>query len=120
MPDDNAMWTKGEPPDFRSGDAGSSRAGSTSPAASGIEIPVENGSIRLRTLDGSLVRLEDYDGVIPGGAGRVRAMLESEAEHRRRIEAQRRRSERFGFSMTAGMIAGCPMLGAAALVRACG
>ena len=120
MPDDNAAGTKDKPPDFRSADAGSSRAAATSPAASGIEIPAENGSIRLRTLDGSLVRLEDYDGVIEGGAGRIRAMLESEAAHRRWIEAQRRRSERFGFSMTAGMIAGCLMLAAAALFRACG
>ena len=85
-----------------------------------MEIPAENGSIRLRTLDGSIVRLEDYDGVIPGGSERIRAMLESEAEHRRRIESQRRRSGRFGFSMTTGMIAGCLMLGAAALVCACG
>ena len=105
MPDDNAVGTKGDSPDFRYGDAGASRAAATSPA--------ENGSIRLRTLDGSIVRLEDYDGVIPGGAKRVRAMLESEAAHRRW-------SERFGFSMTPGMIAGCLMLGAAALVRACG
>ena len=120
MPDDNTMWTKGESPDFAYGDAGSSRAAAPSPAASGMEIPAENDSIRLRTLDGSIVRLEDYDGVIPGGAKRVRAMLESEAAHRRWIEAQRRRSERFGFSMTTCMIAGCLMLGAAALIRACG
>ena len=119
MPDDNEAGTKDKPPGFRSADRGSSRAAATSPAASGTEIPAETGSIRLRTLDGSLVRLEDYDGVIPGGAGRVRAMLESEAEHRRWIEAQRRRSERFGFSLTTGMIAGCLMLVAAALVRAC-
>ena len=73
--------------------------------------------IRLRDYDRDVVvRLEDYDGVIPGGAERVRALIESETAHRRLIASRQRQ---YTFSMTAGMIVGCFTLLAAALVRAC-
>ena len=73
--------------------------------------------IRLRNNGGEVVvRIEDYDSVIPGGAERIRALIESEAAHRRLIASRQRQ---YAFSMTAGMIVGFLALLAAALVRAC-
>ena len=72
--------------------------------------------IRLRNNGDVVVRLEDYDGVVPGGAERIRALLESEAEHRRQIAS---RGRQFTFSMTAGIIVASLTMLAAALFRAC-
>lgn len=73
--------------------------------------------IRLRDYDRDVVvRLEDYDGVIPGGAERIRRLIESETARRRLIAS---RQQRCFFTMTDGMIVGCLALLAAALVRAC-
>ena len=73
--------------------------------------------IRLRNNgEDIVVRLEDYDSVIPDGAQRVRALIESEAAHRRLIASRQRQ---YTFSMPAGMFVGCFTLLAAALVRAC-
>ena len=73
---------------------------------------------RLRDYDGNevVVRIEDYDGVIPGGSERIRALIESETAHRRLIASRQRQVI---FSMTDGIIVGFLALLAAALVRAC-
>ena len=71
---------------------------------------------RLRDYGDVVVRLQDYDGVVPGGAERIRALIESEAAHCRRIASRQRR---YAFSMTAGIIVASLTLLAAALFRAC-
>ena len=72
--------------------------------------------IRLRDYGEVVVRLEDYDRIIPDGAERIRALVESEAAHRRLIASRQRQ---YALSMTAGIIVASLYLLAAALVRAC-
>ena len=72
--------------------------------------------VRLRDYGGVVVRLEDYDGVVPGGAGRIRALVELQAEQRRQVAS---RKPWRGFSMEAGIIVGSSAMLAAALFRAC-
>lgn len=76
----------------------------------------ERDYIKLRDYGDAVVRIEDYDGVIPGGAERIRALVESEAAHRRLIASRQRLAF---FSMRDGMIVGFMALLAAAIVRAC-
>ena len=72
--------------------------------------------VRLLDYGGVVVRLEDYDGVVPGGAGRIRALVELQAEHRRQVAS---RKPWRGFSMEAGIIVASSAMLAAALFRAC-
>ena len=73
--------------------------------------------IRVRDHDREVVvRIEDYDSVIPDGAERIRALVESEAAHRRLIASRQRQ---VFFTMADGIIVGFLALLAAALVRAC-
>lgn len=86
------------------------RASATPPTATAIEY------IRLRDYDDVFVRLQDYDCVMPGGADRVRALVEQQQEHRRRSAAPKPWR---GFSFEAGLFAATLMMTAAALLRAC-
>ena len=63
-----------------------------------------------------VVRLQDYNRVVPGGAERIRTLVEQQAAHRRRIAS---REPWLGFSFEAGLFAGALMMTAAALIRAC-
>ena len=73
--------------------------------------------IRLRNNgDEVVVRLEDYYGVIPGGAARIRALIESETAHRRLIASRQRQ---YAFSMTAGIFVASLTMLAVVLYRAC-
>ena len=72
--------------------------------------------VRLRDYGDVVVRLQDYDGVVPVGAERIRALVELQAEHRRQVAS---RKPWRGFSMEAGIIVGSLAMLAAALFRAC-
>ena len=72
--------------------------------------------ICLRDYGGAVVRLQDYNRVVPDGAERIRSLLEQQAAHRRRSAS---REPWLGFSMIAGLFAGAFMMTAAALIRAC-
>jgi len=72
--------------------------------------------IRLLDYGGVVVRVQDYDRVIPGGADRVRALVEQQQELRRHIAVPKPWR---GFSFEAGLLAATLMMTAAALLRAC-
>ena len=72
--------------------------------------------IRLRDYGDVVVRLQDYDGVVPGGAERIRALVERQAACRRQVASH---EPWRAFSMEAGFIAATLTMLAAALIRAC-
>ncbi len=72
--------------------------------------------IRLLDYGGVVVRLQDYDRVVEGGADRVRALVEQQQELRRRIASHKPWR---GFSFEAGLLAATLMMMSAALLRAC-
>lgn len=76
-----------------------------------------NASEHIRLLDygGVVVRIQDYDRVIPGGADRVRALVEQQQEDRQRNASHKPLR---GFPFEAGLFAATLMMTAAALLRA--